>query len=49
MRYVTDDGDVRNVTIPMQDRIPEGTLRTVADQCGANDFDAWCDWMDRHR
>lgn len=49
MRDITDDGEVRNVTIPMHDRIPEGTLRNIATQCGADDFDRWCRWIDRHR
>lgn len=49
MRDVTDDGTVRNVTIPMKNRIPTGTLRNIADQCGANSFQQWCLWIDRHR
>lgn len=49
MRDVTDDGTVRNVTIPMKNRIPIGTLRNIADQCGANSFQQWCRWIDRHR
>jgi predicted RNA binding protein YcfA (HicA-like mRNA interferase family) len=49
MRDVTDDGSVRNVTIPMKDRIPEGTLRNIAEQCGANEFREWCRWIDRNR
>lgn len=49
MRDVTDDGEVRNVTVPMKNRIPEGTLRSIADQCGAADFREWCRWIDTHR
>lgn len=49
MRYVADDENVRNVTIPMKGRIPEGTLRNIADQCGANDFAAFCRWIDENR
>jgi predicted RNA binding protein YcfA (HicA-like mRNA interferase family) len=48
MRYVADDGEVRNVTVPMHDRIKPNTLRNIADQCGANDFDEWCRWIDEH-
>jgi predicted RNA binding protein YcfA (HicA-like mRNA interferase family) len=40
--------DVRIVTVPMHDRIRIGTLRSIADQCGANDFHAWCRWIDHH-
>jgi len=49
MRDVTETGDVRNVTIPMHDRISTGTLRNIADQCGAKDFERWCRWIDEHR
>jgi len=49
MRYVTDDDEVRNVTVPMHDRISTGTLRDIADQCGAKDLDDWCRWSDNHR
>ncbi|MFB6163471.1 MAG: type II toxin-antitoxin system HicA family toxin [Halococcoides sp.] len=49
MRNVTDDGEVRNVTIPMKDRVHTDTLHSIADQCGANEFDEWCRWIDRNR
>lgn len=49
MRDVTDGGEVRGVSIPMTERIPDGTLRNIAKQCGANDFDAWCRWIDANR
>lgn len=49
LRDVTDDGEVRNVTVPLYDRIDDGLLRDIARQCGANDFQAWCDWIDRNR
>jgi len=50
LRYENPDTDeVRLVTVPMHDRIREGTLRKIASQCGANDFDAWCRWMDENR
>ena len=49
LRDVTESGDVRNVTVPMYDRIDTGLLQEIADQCGANDFRKWCEWIDRHR
>lgn len=49
LRYTTDDGTVRNVTVPMQDRIPKPTLRSIADQCGANSFAHWCMWIAANR
>jgi hypothetical protein len=30
----------------MHGEIPTGTLRSIADQCGAKDFRAWCRWID---
>jgi predicted RNA binding protein YcfA (HicA-like mRNA interferase family) len=46
-----DTGEVRVVTVPMKsaDRIPTGTLQSIADQCGAKDFHAWCQWIDENR
>jgi predicted RNA binding protein YcfA (HicA-like mRNA interferase family) len=49
LRDVTDSGEVRNVTVPMYDRIDVSLLQAIADQCGANDFHAWCEWIDQHR
>lgn len=34
----TNETDVRPVTVPMHDRVDTGTLRSIADQGGANDF-----------
>ncbi|WP_181685263.1 type II toxin-antitoxin system HicA family toxin [Halorhabdus salina] len=48
LRYVSPDTDeVRIVTIPMKsaDDIPPGTLQSIAEQSGANDFHAWCRWI----
>ncbi|QLG49100.1 type II toxin-antitoxin system HicA family toxin [Natrinema halophilum] len=51
LRYVhpTNSDDVRVVSVPMHDRIKQGTLRNIAEQSGANDFHAWCEWVDRNR
>lgn len=43
----TDD-EVRVVTVPLVDDIPTGTLRAIAEQSGAKDFDAWCAWIDEN-
>jgi predicted RNA binding protein YcfA (HicA-like mRNA interferase family) len=42
--------EVRIVTVPVvsEDEIPAGTLRSIADQCGADDFEAWCRWIDEN-
>ena len=47
--HPTNPDDVRRVTVPMHDRIRAGTLRKIAEQCGANDFREWCRWIDEHR
>ncbi|WP_323677663.1 type II toxin-antitoxin system HicA family toxin [Halorubellus sp. PRR65] len=44
-----ETGEVRNVTVPMHESISTGTLRSIASQAGADDFDAFCEWIDRHR
>jgi len=44
-----ETGEKRTVTVPLHDRIRIGTLQSIADQCGANDFQEWCQWIDEHR
>lgn len=39
----------RTVSVPRHDRIKTGTLRNIADQAGARDFDEFCSWIDRNR
>ncbi|WP_276299156.1 type II toxin-antitoxin system HicA family toxin [Halorussus lipolyticus] len=43
--------EVRIVTVPMKgsDSIPHGTLKSIAEQSGANDFREWCRWIDENR
>lgn len=49
LRYENSNtGEVRNVDVPMHDEVNIGTLRSIADQCEADDFDAWCRWIDEH-
>lgn len=43
-----ETSEVRHVDVPMHDEISIGTLRSIADQCGADDFYAWCAWIDEH-
>ena len=50
LRYESPDTEeVRIVTVPMQsaDDIPTGTLQSIAQQCGANDVHAWCQWIEQ--
>lgn len=44
-----ETGEVRNVTVPMHGEIHIGTLINIARQCGAQDFDEFCVWIDRNR
>ena len=44
-----ETGETRTVTVPLHDRVRIGTLQRIADQCGADDFHAWCEWIDEHR
>jgi predicted RNA binding protein YcfA (HicA-like mRNA interferase family) len=46
--HPTNDDDVRVVTVPLHDRVRTGTLQQITDQCGADDFHAWCEWIDDH-
>lgn len=39
-------GEVRTVIVPMHDEIAIGTLHDIADDCGANDFDSFCQWIE---
>lgn len=49
LRYENEDtGEVRNVDVPLHDEIAIGTLQSIANQCGADDFHAWCAWIDEH-
>ena len=46
-----DTEEVRIVTIPMKsaDEIPRGTVKSIAEQSGADDFESWCRWIDANR
>jgi predicted RNA binding protein YcfA (HicA-like mRNA interferase family) len=44
--HPTNEADIRVVSVPLHDSISVGTLSDIADQCGADDFEAWCAWID---
>ena len=49
LRYEHPETDeVRIVDVPMHNEVKIGTLRSIADECGAEDFEAWCRWIDEH-
>ena len=41
--------DARVVTVPAHDSISIGTLHDIADDAGAEEFEAFCEWIDEHR
>lgn len=48
LEYVDPNtGEKRYVSVPMHDEIATGTLRSIADQAGAKDFQAFLDEMDK--
>ena len=50
LKYTNPDtGEVRTVAVPLHDRVKIGTLQSIAVQCGAKDFRAWCEWVDELR
>jgi len=46
--HPTNEDDVRVVSVPQDDPVPIGTLRNIAEQAGAEDFDKFCEWIDRN-
>lgn len=46
--HPTNEEDHRHVTVPLHDELQTGTLRSIADRSGANDFDAFCSWIERN-
>jgi predicted RNA binding protein YcfA (HicA-like mRNA interferase family) len=42
------DADARTVPVPLHDELDTGTLRSIADQAGARDFEEFCNWIDRN-
>jgi predicted RNA binding protein YcfA (HicA-like mRNA interferase family) len=46
--HPTNDDDRRHVTVPLHDELRTGTLRSIADDAGARDFEAFCTWLDEN-
>lgn len=47
-QHPTNQDDRRAVTVPLHDELRTGTLRSIAESAGAEDFEAFCDWIDRN-
>lgn len=43
------DTDARTVPVPLHEELSTGTLRDIAEQAGAKDFQKFCDWIERNR
>jgi len=44
--HPSNDDDIRIVSAPIHDSIRVGTLRNIAEQSGAEDFEACCQWIE---
>lgn len=44
-RHPENPDDIRTVTVPRHREIDTGTLRSIAEQAGANDFQAFKNWI----
>jgi len=42
------DSDARTVPVPLHDELDTGTLRSIGEQAGMKDFDAFRDWIERN-
>ena len=45
-QHPTNEDDRRRVTVPLHDELRTGTLQSIAENAGARDFDAFCEWLD---
>ena len=43
------DAQARTVPVPLHDEISEGTLKDIADQAGANNYQKFKAWIDQNR
>ena len=43
------DTPARTVVVPLHDEVDMGTLRGIAEQAGAKEFDRFCAWIDENR
>lgn len=48
LKYITPDtGDTQYVTVPLHDELAPGTLRSIAEQAGATDLQAFLNEIDQ--
>lgn len=46
--HPTNKDDHRHVTVPLHDELHPDTLGSIAEDAGAIDFEAFCDWVERN-
>ncbi len=46
--HPTNENDRRWVTVPLHDELAAGTVRQIAEDAGALEFDSFCEWIDRN-
>ena len=46
---IHENTETRVVSVPAHDSLSIGTLHGIAVDAGAEDFDAFCEWIDQHR
>ena len=42
------NSEARTVPVPLHDELDTGTLRSIGEQAGMRDFDAFRDWIERN-
>jgi predicted RNA binding protein YcfA (HicA-like mRNA interferase family) len=47
LRYVHPEGEKRTVIVPLHDELDTGTLKSIAEQAGANEFQAFLDELEK--
>lgn len=43
------DAEARTVPVPLHDELAEGTLRDIADQAGAKEYQRFKSWIEQNR
>jgi len=47
LRYIHPEGEKRTVIVPLHDELDTGTLKSIAEQAGSNEFQAFLDELEK--
>jgi predicted RNA binding protein YcfA (HicA-like mRNA interferase family) len=47
LRYIHPEGEKRTVIVPLHDELDTGTLKSIAEQAGANEFQTFLDELEK--